>query len=190
MRIQDLFIQSNEHLGRVIDQIQGHQWALMLPEKASWNPQDLTRAVAYHAFDDAWVADVLAGHTEAEVGDRFQPVHDSTDPLPLYREHNRRASDAVAAFDDLERVTHLSYGDFPAREFLQHITSFRTIRTFDIAGLIGVDPAFEPAFLEAAEAEYAPLMQQYRAMGVFPEPIAVEDGATLHDRVMGMFGRA
>ncbi len=189
MGIQELFIQSNEHLGRVVDQIADEQWSLMLPEKASWNPQNLTQSVAYHAFDDAWVPDTLAGRTEAEVGDRFQPIRDSNEPLPLYREHNRRACEAVAAFDDLDAVTHLSYGDFPAREYLQHITSFRAIRTHDIARLIGVDPGFHTEFLQAIEAEYAPHMQQYRAMGVFPEPIAVDEEASLQTRVMAMFGR-
>ena len=189
MQIQDLFIQSNEHLGRVVDQIGREQWSLMLPERASWNPQDLTRAVAYHAFDDAWVPDALAGATEEQVGNRFQSVLDSAEPLPLYREHNRRACAVVAAFDDLDAITHLSYGDFPAREYLQHITSFRTVRCFDIARLIGVDPGFSDEFLEGVESEYTPLMGQYRAMGVFPDPITVDDAASIESRIMAMFGR-
>ncbi|MBG6055665.1 hypothetical protein IWX81_002088 [Salinibacterium sp. CAN_S4] len=189
MAIQQLFISSNEHLGRVVDQIRPDQWALMLPERASRNPQDLRAAIAYHAFDDAWVPDVLAGRTAEEVGVRFEPILDSADPAPVYRDHNQRARDAVAAFDDLEAVTHLSYGDFPAREFLQHVTSFRIVRTFDVARLIGVDPAFEPDFLRAIESEYEPLLEQYRAMGVFPDPIIVDDAAPLGTRVMAMFGR-
>lgn len=189
MEIQQLFIQSNKHLARVVDQIAADQWSLMLPEKASWNPQNLTETIAYHAFDDAWVPDVLAGRTPEEVGDQYQPILDSDDPLPLYRENNKRACSAVAGFDDLDAVAHLSYGDFPAREYLQHITSFRAVRCIDIAALIGVDAGLSDEFLQALESEYTPLMGQYREMGVFPDPIPVDDGATLEARVRAMFGR-
>jgi len=30
----------------------------------------------------------------------------------------------VRACDDLDRTLHLSYGDYPAREYLKHITGF------------------------------------------------------------------
>ena len=52
---------------------------------------------------------------------------------------------AVRDFDDLDRIVHLTYGDWPAREYLKHITSFRGLRVHDIARFIGADTAMPPS---------------------------------------------
>lgn len=189
MRIQDLFLRSNVELARVVDAIGDEQWDLPLPEHASWSPMDLRAAIAYHAYDDAWVPDVLAGKSAEQAGDAFDGLRASHDPRGVYVEQNRRASEAVRGFDDLDRVTHLSYGDFPAREFLQHITSFRTVRSYDLARLIGLEPDLPEDFLVGVEEEFAPHMTQYRDMGVFPPAKPVAPDASTQARVMAMFGR-
>jgi uncharacterized protein (TIGR03086 family) len=189
MRIQDLFLHSNIALAGVVEQIDAEQWALELSPGPSRSPQNLRVTIGYYAYDDAWVPDVLAGRTAAEVGDRFEHLLDPSDARAAYREQNRRASAEVAEFDDLRRIVHLSYGDFPAEEFLQHITSFRFVRAWDIAGLIGTRPDFSEEFLLAVQSEFAPHMDQYRSMGIFPTPIEVAADADPLTRVMASFGR-
>src|SRR6266702_3481531 len=58
----------------VVDRIGDEQWAMGLPAWFKANPAqkdlDLRRIINYHAYDDAWVPDVLAGKTMAEVGSR------------------------------------------------------------------------------------------------------------------------
>ncbi len=189
MRIQQLFVGANSALAGVVKQIDGDQWALELPPGVSRSPQNLRVTIGYHAYDDAWVPDVLEGRTAEEVGDRFDHLQDPADAANDYREQNERASLAVEQFDDPTRIVHLSYGDFTAEQYLQHVTSFRLVRAWDIARLIGTRPEFSEEFLLAVEAEFAPHLDQYRAMGVFPEPIEVPQDADTVTRVMGAFGR-
>ncbi|MEY2848825.1 MAG: hypothetical protein RI885_1490 [Actinomycetota bacterium] len=190
MRIQELFIHSNVALAAVVEQIDEDRWKLELPASSPTTPQDLRVTIGYHAYDDAWVPDVLAGRSAQEVGDRFDHLLDPSEAGREYREQNARAIRAVREFDDLGRIVHLSYGDFPAEEYLQHITSFRFVRAWDIARLLGTRPDFPEEFLLAVEQEFAPHMVQYRAMGVFPDPIEVAADADTLTRVVGGFGRA
>lgn len=191
MRIQELFVQSNAALAAVVEQIGAGQWGLEMPAGLTASPQGLRVTIGYHAYDDAWVPDVLDGRTAAEVGDRFDALLHPSDVEVggNYLEQNRRASEAVAGFDDLQKVVHLSYGEFPAEEFLQHIVSFRFVRAWDIAQLICGRAPFTEEFLIAVEQEFAPHMAQYRAMGVFPDPVEVGSDAGVESRVMATFGR-
>src|SRR4051794_26720382 len=130
MTIQELFIRSNQELRKVVDQITDEQWELALPAHATPRPANLRDAVRYHTYDDAWVPDVLAGKTIEEVGDVYDGLKQNNDMIAEYDKYNQRAIEAVKDFDDLERIVHLSYGDFTAKQYLQHITSFRAVRAY------------------------------------------------------------
>ncbi len=84
---------------------------------------------------------------------------------------------------------HLSYGDFPAREYLKHITSFRGFRAFSIAKLIGVSTKLPDDLVQGMWDEIAPEVESWRAMGVFPPPLEIADDAALQDRLLAMCGR-
>ena len=62
---------------------------------------------------------------------------------------------------------HLSYGDYPAREYLKHITSFRGLRVYDIAKFIGADTTMPDDLVQGLWDEIAPDAEQWRQMGVF-----------------------
>lgn len=191
MTIQELFVRSNQELKKVIDQIKPAQWSLDLPAGASRKPTTLQQAVNYHAYDDAWVPDVLAGKTKNEVGDHYEHVlmATDTDTVLEYDRYNLRASKAVSSFTDLTRTTHLSYGDFPAGDYLQHIISFRGFRIYDIAKLISIDTAMPDDLVQALWDEFTPLIESYRQMGVFPPAIEVPDTADLQTRLLALVGR-
>lgn len=188
--IQELFIMSNQALQQVVAQIADEQWDLMMPEGTSMKPATLKAAVQYHTYDDAWVPDVLAGKTKAEVGDVYEQLLSSEDVQANYEQYNRRASDAVRGFDDLDKITHLSYGDYPAREYLQHIISFRAFRSYDIAKLIGADTTMADDFVQALLAEFSPVIEGYRQMDVFPPAIEVPADASPQTKLLAMAGRS
>ena len=189
MTIQELFITSNQALQKVIAQIKDDQWELDMPKGTSSKPTKLEAAVQYHTYDDAWVPDVLAGKTKAEVGDGYEALLTADYVQANYRKYNQRAIEAVRDFDDLERVTHLSYGDFPAKDYLQHIISFRAFRSYDIAKLIGADMAMAPDFVQALLAEFSPVIEGYRQMGVFPPAIEVPADASPQTKLLALVGR-
>lgn len=191
MDIKELFIASNRELLRVIEQIKPEQWNLQMPAVSSYSSATLAEAVRYHTYDDAWVPDTLAGKTIDEVGDAYYALRspDAGDIIANYRDYNLRASAAVRAFEDLERTVHLSYGDFPAREYLQHVTSFRAFRSYDIAKLTDIDTTMDPAFVQALLDEFSPVIEGYRQMGVFPAALPVAEDADPQTRLLAMVGR-
>ncbi|MDQ6847207.1 MAG: TIGR03086 family protein [Candidatus Dormibacteraeota bacterium] len=190
MTERDAFILSEHALAGVIDQIHPDQWEKRKPEWFHTSGQgdaSLREIVNYHAYDSAWVPDVLAGRTIADVGDRHE--HLKTAAQPRYREQSEAAVAAAQALDDPERVVHLSYGDFPAREYLRHVTSFRGFRAFDIARWIGASTELPPDLVQGMWDELSPDMEAWRAMGVYKAAVPVDDDAPLQDRLIGLSGR-
>lgn len=192
MTIQELFVTSNQELQKAIDQIREDQWKLDMPPGTSSKPSTLQAAVRYHTYDDAWVPDVLGGKTKQEVGGIYESLLDEAnqDTKASYARYNQRAIEAVREFDDLTRPVHLSYGDFPARDYLQHIISFRAFRSYDIGKLIGADTNMDPEFVQALLDEFSPVIESYRQMGVFPPALEVTDNASPQTKLLAMVGRS
>ena len=190
MAERDVFILSEQALADVISQVRPEQWDLRTPGWFATGGQgdaSLREIVCYHAYDSAWVPDVLAGRTIAEVGDVHEHVKTAADCD--YRVHSEAAVAAARALDDEDRVVHLSYGDFPAREYFRHVTSFRGFRVFDIARWIGASTEMPPDLVQGMWDELEPHMEAYRAMGVYGPAVAVPDGAPLQDRLLALSGR-
>jgi len=126
---QEVFVQAEHALTSVIDQITPEQWSQPLPDWFNTGAGDDTYTIRtivnYHAYDDSWVPDTLAGRTIDEVGDRYDGDLLGDDPKASWHGIVGRAVDAVSSFDDLERTVHLTYGDFP------------------LGSICGTSPAFE-----------------------------------------------
>jgi hypothetical protein len=186
----EVFILSEQALADVIDQIRSDQWEWRRPEWFATGGQgdvSLRHIVNYHAYDSAWVPDVVAGKTMAEVGDVYE--HVKTDATCDYRAYSESAIGAARALVDPDRVVHLSYGDFPAREYLKHTTSFRGFRAYDIARWIGVSTQLPPELVRGMWDELVPDMEEWRKLGVYGPAVAVPDDAPLQDRLIGLSGR-
>ncbi len=189
----EVFILADQALVAAVDQIKDDQWGMKLP---GWfqvgqtqTELDLRKIINYHAYDEAWVPDVLAGKTKDEVGDKYDGDLLGADPKASFHKLAEVALQAVRALDNPDKNVHLSYGDFPAREYLKHITSFRGFRAYDIAKLIGVDTKLPDELLQGMWDEIKPEAEQWRAMGVFGVEIPVPDGAPLQQRLLGISGR-
>src|SRR5665811_573490 len=133
MNEKDVFILADEALKDVVDQIRDDQWDTRVPDDMSPRQPGMTlrRIVNYHAYDDAWVPDVLAGRPIAEVGTGWDGDLLGDHPKLNFASIVETAVMTVRDFDDLDRTVHLSYGDHPAREYLMHITYFRGLRVYD-----------------------------------------------------------
>lgn len=189
---QEVFILSERALSNVIEQIQDNQWDLTQPDWFQTGQQGKTtlRAlVNYHAYDSAWVPDVLAGKTITEVGTAYDGDLLGNNPKESYRRISEQAIAAALALKNVEKVVHLSYGDFPAREYFKHITSFRGLRAYDIAKWIGTDTTLPPELVQGLWDELLPEIDMWRQIGVFGPPVPVPDDAPLHNRLLGMVGR-
>ena len=187
---RDVFILAEQALADVIDRIRPDKWEERKPDWFQTGGQgdaSLREIVSYHAYDSAWVPDVLAGRTAAEVGDVHE--HVKTDPDPDYRTYSKAAIAAAKALDDLDRIVHLSYGDFPAQEYLRHVTSFRGFRAFDIAKWIGGDTQLPSDLVQGMWEQLVPEMEAWRELGVYGPVVPVPDDAPLQDRLLALSGR-
>lgn len=190
----EVYILAEEAFNKVVQQIKDDQWGLKLPD---WfqigRTQDrakitLKGIINYHAYDTAWVPDTLAGKTIAEVGDKYDGDLLGDDPKGSYQDYSAKAI-AAAKGADLARAAHLTYGGYPSREYLKHITSFRVFRTYDIAKLIAADTKLPPDLVEAFYEQVKPDAEAWRAMGVFGPKVEVPADADLQTKLFGLAGR-
>lgn len=191
MTIEELYMLANEAEQQVVTHIADDQWGLILPQKITHEPMTLEEVVRYHIWDDAWIPDILAGKTIAEVGD----VHEHLLKLTTrelqtnFTKYNQRARSAVRDLSNLGRMVHLSYGDFPVREYLQHNVSVRAFWSYDMARLIGATTIMADDFVQALLDEFRPVVEGYRQRGLFPPPIAVARDASSQTKLLAMVGR-
>ena len=199
MREQDVFVLADETLLSVVEQIGDAQWAMTMP---TWfdtlDPNrtiTLREVINYHAYEDAWVPDMLAGRTMDEVGrdafgaDPFGGDLLGDDPKANYARIVATATAAARALDDLDRTVHTSFGDYPAREYFWQINGFRGLRAHDIARAIGTDTTLPPDLVQGLWDEISPHADEWRAIGIFRERVDVPDDAPLQDRLLGLTRR-
>jgi uncharacterized protein (TIGR03086 family) len=98
------------------------------------------------------------------------------------------AAEALGA-ENLGRTVHCSFGDFPAREYLWQITSFRGLRAHDIAKAIGADTRLPADLVQGMWDQLAPIAEEWRKIGVFGPKVDVPDSAPLQDRLLALTGR-
>jgi hypothetical protein len=189
-----IFVLADRALNGIVRQIQDDQWALEMPEEFQTRQSDhrptLREVIDYHAYDDAWMPDILAGRTMDRVGvDKFARDLLGNDPKAGFATIMELACTAAEAMDDPERVLHFSYGDYPAKEGLWHVISFRGLRTHDLAKFIGVNGQLADELVTAMWEAFYPRAEDWRAMGVFGPEVAVPADAPLQDRLLGLTGR-
>lgn len=184
------FIEANQVLGNVIAQITDDLWDKPVPAVMSWKPnQTLRDIINYHAYDDAWVPDVLAGKTAEEVGKQYEELLTTNETLKQYAKYNHRAVEAVSTNVNLERTVHLSYGDFTAGEYLTHITLFRGLRVFDISRFIGVPDGATTTLIDALWDIVKTHEESLREMKVIGEALPVSEAASRRDQLLAVTGR-
>lgn len=190
----EVFVLADRALNGVIGQIGENQWEMSMPPNFATRMSDhvpmLREIVSYHAYDDAWVPDMLAGRTMEEVGkERFSGGLLGDDPKAAFAAIVDRACAAARSLDDLDRTVHCTFGDFPAREYLWQINSFRGLRAHDIARVIGVEPDLPDELVGGLWDEISPHADEWRSFGVFPPAVPVPDDAPLLERLLGITGR-
>jgi uncharacterized protein (TIGR03086 family) len=193
MSEQELFVAAQDALGHVVNTIRDDQWTMVMPpafSRAMKRELTLKELLNYHAYDDAWVPDMLAGKTMDEVGkEAFKGDLLGSDPKASYAKYAEAARAAVRDFTDLDKTTHLSYGDYPAREYLWHITYFRTMRSYDLAKIIGIEPMTPTELLEGLWTIIEPHAEEWRTMGVLDAPLMVPEDADKRTKILAMLGR-
>jgi hypothetical protein len=190
----EVFVLADRALNNVVAQIRDHQWDMDMPPDFVMRQTDhtptLREIINYHAYDDAWVPDMLAGRTMDEVGrNSHQGDLLDGDPKANFAAIVERACAAAEDLDDLDRAVHTSFGDFKAREYLWQANYFRGLRAHDLAKVLGVNAILPDRLVEGLWEELSPHAQEWRAIGVFPPAVPVSEDAPLLDRLLSLTGR-
>jgi len=189
----EVFILADQALKQVIDQIKDDQWLMAMPEsfkRRDQKPVTLREIVNYHAYDDAWVPDMLAGKTMAEAGiDKYKGDLLGPDPKASFARIVALACQAARELNDLDQIVHCSFGDYKAREYFWQINYFRGIRVHDIAAAIGVDATIPEPLLSGLWEELEPHAEEWRKIGVFGPKVDVPSSASLQGRLLALTGR-
>lgn len=194
MNEPEVFVLADSAINEVVAQIRDEQWEMLMPAGFQTRVVDhvpnLREVINYHAYDDAWVPDMLAGKTMEEAGlENYKGDLLGDDPRGNFAAIVDRAVAAARALDDLDRTVHCSFGDFPARGYLWQANMFRGMRAHDIARAIGVEPNLPEPLVQGIWEEISPHAEEWREIGVFPAAVPVAKRAPLLDRLLGLTGR-
>lgn len=194
MNEPEVFELAARTLNGVVAQIRDDQWAMAMPANFAMRQTDhtptLREIINYHAYEDAWVPDMLAGKTMDEAGrSKFDGDLLGQDPKERFAAFVEKACAAARELTDLGRTVHCSFGDCSAREYLWQTNYFRGLRAHDIARVIGVDPRLPDELVQGLWDELSPRAEEWRAIGVFPPAVPVPDDAPLRERLLGLTGR-
>ncbi|MET4781477.1 hypothetical protein [Glaciihabitans sp. UYNi722] len=189
MKQRDLFLMADAALRDVIDMIDLDQ--LSLPAPPEWSRTEnptLRDIVAAHAYDEAWVPDVLAGRTADQVGTRHDGDLLGDDPIESYDAINDAATEAVTRDLESAAIVHLSYGDFSLAEYLEHVTIYRAFQAWSIAKLVGLDYSLPDPLVDGLWEQLLPNLEDWRAMGVFGPEVEVPAGSDREVQLLGKTG--
>ena len=190
----DVFVLADRALARVVGQIAPEQWGMILPdsfttrsrpERPSLRTSSTTTPTTTPGCPTCWPGSPWPrrGPTSSTVtswGTTRSPASRRSSSAPARRRRPSR---------DLDAVAHLSFGDYSVREYFWQINSFRALRAYDLAGVIGVDPALPDALVRGVWDEVSPHAEEWRAIGVYPAAVPVPDDAPLLSRLLGLTGR-
>jgi uncharacterized protein (TIGR03086 family) len=180
----EMYRRSVEEFGQRVMAIGVDDWARPTP-CTDWNVRDLVRHLVY---EELWTPPLLAGATIAEVGDRFEGDILGDDPQVAWKEASAHAL-AAAAPSVLGRTVHLSFGDFPGREYLGQLTADHVIHAWDLARGINAQDRLDPDLVQFVYDFMAPQADQWAAAGVFASAVDVPADADPQAKLLAMSGR-
>ena len=180
----EMYRRSVEEFGQRVMAIGADDWTRPTP-CTDWNVRDLVRHLVY---EELWTPPLLAGATIAEIGDRFEGDILGDDPQVAWKEASAHAL-AAAAPNVLGRTVHLSFGDFPGREYLGQLTADHVIHAWDLARGIDAHDRLDPEVVQFVYDFMAPQADQWAAAGVFAPAVDVPAEADLQSKLLAMSGR-
>jgi uncharacterized protein (TIGR03086 family) len=184
--VPELYQRAVTHLGELVQQVRDDQWAAASPCE-EWSVRELVNHVT---GENAWAPPLFAGKTIAEVGDQFDGDLLGTDPLERWTTYANGALVAAHEPGAMDRTVHLSFGDFPGREYAMQLFADMLIHSWDLARAIGADEQLDPELVNVLAVWFADMADGYRAAGaVGPRPRVAED-ADAQTKLLADFGRS
>jgi uncharacterized protein (TIGR03086 family) len=169
----------------VVAGVKPEQLDLPTPD-ADWD----VRALLNHLVaGNWWAAELAAGRSIADVGDRLDGDVIGAQPLPAY---DSSAAAAAAVFEQagaLDAPCAVSYGPVPGSVYAGHRFIDVLVHGWDLATATGQDARLDPNLVAACIAVVEPQLDLLAGSGAFGERVDVADDATPQTRLLAMLGR-
>lgn len=137
-----------------------------------------------------WAAELAAGKTIAEVGDRLDGDVLGVDPLIAWDASAEAAAGAFEAPGALAAPCAVSYGPVPGEVYAGHRFVDVLVHGWDLARATGQDDRLDPALVAAATEVLAPQLTMLQASGAFGTAVDVPDDADPQTRLLAALGRS
>jgi uncharacterized protein (TIGR03086 family) len=168
-----------------VRQIADDQWQAPTPNEG-WTVRDL---VSHVVGEDLWAPPLLAGSTIAEVGDRFEGDVLGADPAAAWTAASAEAVRAVEQDGAMDRIVHLSFGDFPGSQYTLQLFADHLIHAWDLARAIGADERLDGGLVESCAGWFGAVEDAYRGAGAIAARPPVPGDADAQTVLLARFGR-
>lgn len=186
MDITQLHRRALEETGRTVAAIGPDQHSAPTPA-AEWD----VRALLNHVVaGNHWAAELAAGRTIAEVGDRLDGDVLGEDPTAAYDDSAKAAAAAFEAPGALDAPCAVSYGPVPGSVYAGHRFLDVLVHGWDLAVATGQDATLDPELVEGCLGVVEPQAAMLQASGAFGPPLETAADADPQTRLLAMLGRA
>lgn len=162
------------------------QWSRPTP-CPHWNVRHLVNHIVSGNW---WAAELGAGKTIAEVGERLDGDVLGDDPLAAYDASAAVASAVFAVPGAMEAPCAVSYGPVPGEVYAGHRFLDVLIHGWDVAVATGQDARLDPDLVEAAWAVVEPQAELLVGSGMFATDVEAPRGADRETTLLALLGRS
>jgi uncharacterized protein (TIGR03086 family) len=184
--IAELHAQALDATGRIVAGIPADRWHADTP-CGGWDVRTLVNHVV---SGNLWAAELAAGRTIEDVGDRLDGDVLGADPVGSYDASAKAAATAFRAPGAMDAPCAVSYGPVPGSVYAGHRFLDVFIHGWDLAVATGQDTALDAGLMQACHDVIEPQLEAFRGAGAFAGPLPVPPGATGQARFLAMLGRA
>jgi uncharacterized protein (TIGR03086 family) len=184
-RIQELYLAATSSTLRIIENIEPGLWDNATP-CTEWN----LRVLVNHLIgENAWVAELFAGKTIAEVDGRLDGDLTGDDPIKAYVDTAGPARTAIEAPGAMEFICHLGGGDAPGSRYATELFIDTVIHGWDVAKGSGQNATLDPDLAQACYEIVAPMEKVLQRSGAFGSGVPIANDADLQTRLLAVVGR-
>jgi uncharacterized protein (TIGR03086 family) len=170
--------------GAIVAGIRPDQWDAPTPCEG-WD----VRALANHVVSgNLWAAELAAGRTIEDVGDRLDGDVLGDDPVKAFEASAGAAAAAFEAPGALDAPCAVSYGPVPGSVYAGHRFADVLIHGWDLAAATGQDTRLDPALVDACWEVLTPQLEALQSSGAFGtarDPA----GSSPQERLLAALGR-
>jgi uncharacterized protein (TIGR03086 family) len=180
-----LYALAMEQTQRFIANVRSEQWSDRSP-CTEWTIRDVVNHIT---GENLWAAEIFAGKTIDEVGDRLNGDLVGNDPSGAYVRSVPLASSAALAPGAMEATCHLSFGDFPGAEYASQLFLDTLIHGWDVAIASGQDATLDTDLVQACLPIARRITDEWRSTGMFGEDLAAGQTVSPQAELLGLLGR-